>query len=693
MRVPQPGEVFGRYRLDRVIGQGGMGVVFAATDTRLNRTVALKVITGPLAGNEDFLRRFHTEATVLSQLDSPYVIQITDHDEVDGVPYIVTQFVSGTDLSSYLQSHGPLPVRTALVLCAQVARGLGDAHRSGVVHRDIKPGNVLVRAIDTSDMHAYVCDFGIARSEADDGHTAPGIVAGTWTYIAPERTNGAPASPATDLYALGCLLWTCLTGSPPYNGTEVEVVLAHAQAPVPQVPGNDPFTTRLNAVLARLLAKDPAERYGDAAVVRADVERLVADAPATALTRPGRHSDATALRPAAPTAPRPPDAAPTPAPKRRWRVAAAAAVVLLLAGGGAIAAVALAGADDPDDPDDPKDERRAAAVSGDVDGDGYGDLLLYQRRSETFTTLGTWVVPSFGTGFGSPARGDAFEGSPSTGDVDGDGRVDLLWADADDGLVTLQVDPAAGEPWEQMLDAGPTADISDYAVTAGDVTGDGIQDLILPGRTDQDVVHVAVGTGDQFEQPRQWWASDAENGFFFPAGDFDGDGTSELLYWADTDAAQSGEMRLLVADGDRFTVGPTRPVKGASLNPNLAPWLVGDPDGDGRAELVILTGKGLRVVVLEEDDGALTDPATWWFTPLTPEEIREEIYGSTVETHQLADVDGDGDDDLVEVHQPVDERIAITVRISDGSSFADPVERGSLACSGVECEDILAAIH
>ncbi|UMG94622.1 serine/threonine-protein kinase [Nocardioides sp. TF02-7] len=303
MHVPQPGSTLGRYRIDRVIGQGGMGVVYAATDLRLGREVALKVITGPLAATEEYRRRFQHEALAMSRVQSPWIVQIHDHDEVDGLPYIVTQLVPGTDLGSLVAAEGRLPVRRALRLCAQLARGLDDAHRAGVLHRDVKPGNVLLAGTG-DDEHAYLCDFGIALSDAASHRTQTGMVAGTWAYLAPERTLGDPAVPASDLYAVGCVLWTCLTGREPYTGSQVEMAIAHASAPVPQLPGDDEPVTALNRVLARALAKDPADRHPDGAALAADLERLAATAPDAVVEGPVGGAASTAVR-SAPTAPPP----------------------------------------------------------------------------------------------------------------------------------------------------------------------------------------------------------------------------------------------------------------------------------------------------------------------------------------------------------------------------------------------------
>lgn len=299
MRVPSAGEEFGRYRLERVLGRGGMGIVFAATDPRLNRTVALKVITGTLAASPEFRSRFQAEAESLARLDSPHVITIHDHDEIDETPFIVTQYVDGVDLGAWLREHGQLPARQALKLCAQLARGLYDAHRAGVIHRDVKPGNVLVRDIDQPAVHGYLCDFGIARIEGTPGETAAGAITGTWTYMAPERVDNQPASPASDIYSLGCVLWACLTGTDPYAGTEVQVAVAHQQAPIPRLPGSGEFVDRLNAVLETALAKDPAARYRDADAFRQALEELVPLAPGDTVERPAPAGDGTAVRGAA----------------------------------------------------------------------------------------------------------------------------------------------------------------------------------------------------------------------------------------------------------------------------------------------------------------------------------------------------------------------------------------------------------
>jgi hypothetical protein len=703
MRFPQPGEQFGRYRIERVIGQGGMGVVYAATDTRLARMVAIKVITGPLAQNPEFLRRFHDEASVLAQLDSPYVISIIDHDEIDGLPYIVTQYVDGTDLGTLLES-GPLPAKVALTLCAQVARGLGDAHRRGVVHRDVKPANILLRSPGGREMHAYVIDFGIARSEASDGHTATGMVAGTWAYLAPERTQGGEATPASDLYALGCVLWACLTGRPPYAGSDVEMAIAHAQAEVPQLGGDAPFIRDVNGILARLLAKSPQERYGDAATARDELERLAATAPDHTLEAPiADPSAATVVRSTTPPPPPgaagavPPPSAPgthstsAPSRSRKWPVVAAVVAVLVIVAGGTAAFKLVGSGDEENGPGDDTDA--AAAVEGDVDGDGLGDLLLHQDSFDALAPLSVWTVPSQETRFGEPVREGAEEGNPYLGDVDGDGAPDMVWVDAIsvDGQVQLVVD-ADGERTKTSVLADPTTDFGAFSAVT-DLTGDGLDDLVLLS-SDYDIndtVWVAESTGEGFEDPELWWQAETAGGFIWTA-DVDGDGADEVVYWADTEELEAGRLTILEARDGELAVRAERELFNHTLDPFINPWVVGDVDGDGADEFAAISTTGRRITVFEVDGETFTKPVTWMRTHVPLAKARRWAVegGYPISRHALADVDGDGDGDLIEIWEPTDDGIEpafpLRVRLSDGSAFGESEEWGELPC-GEDCSD------
>lgn len=357
---PSVGEDFGAFRITRQLGRGGMGVVFAAEQVGLGRTVALKVLSPELAEQADYRQRFAREASVLARVDSPHIISIFDHGEHDGCLYIATQYVAGGDLSVALDAHGPVPAAPACEIAAQLAFALSDAHQAGIIHRDLKPSNVLLRSI-SSDVFAYLCDFGIAQDRSP-GLTVPGAVAGTFAYLAPERTRGEPATPAADLYALGCVLWTALTARTPYAGTDVEIGMAHVSAPVPQLMESSSVAAAINALLRTAMAKDPASRYSSADAMRSALQEIARlarstphpplvprpqDAPAVPPTRPARPP-----YPSHPSHPSHPSGAPVPRQQRPGRtrlvlVSAGAAMVVIA--GGITAAVALNGEDAADD--------------------------------------------------------------------------------------------------------------------------------------------------------------------------------------------------------------------------------------------------------------------------------------------------------------------------------------------------------
>jgi serine/threonine protein kinase len=270
---PQVGDTVGRYLITEVLGHGGMGVVFVAVAPDLERRVALKVLAPQAAVDPRLRERFAHEAATLARLDSPHIVYILEYGEQDGCPYLVTQLVPGGDLRHHLDEHGPLPPRQAADVMEQVAAGLEEAHSHGIVHRDLKSANILLRTLPSGEFHAYLCDFGIARADTVETTSASGVV-GTLEYLAPERQSGAPASVATDVYSLGCLLWAAVTGAPPYRGSEVDVALAHLRAPVPQLPGDDPVSLRTNAVVARAMAKKPGDRYPSAHEMRNDLVSL-----------------------------------------------------------------------------------------------------------------------------------------------------------------------------------------------------------------------------------------------------------------------------------------------------------------------------------------------------------------------------------------------------------------------------------
>jgi serine/threonine protein kinase len=272
---PEAGETISHFRVGRRLGGGGMGVVFEALDTTLNRQVALKVIAADLAEDAAFRTRFTREAQAQASLDSPHVVQVYAHGEDDGRLWIASQLVPDGDLRAMLTSHGAPPMITALDLMEQVADGLAAAHRAGLVHRDIKPANVMLRRTPTG-FQAYLADFGIARQvDAEATRTASSATVGTPRYMAPELHTGGQPGVASDVYSLGCLLWACLSGSAPYAGTsDFEIVTAHREQPIPQLPDQPPPHAEVNALLRATLAKDPADRPASAALVRDELARL-----------------------------------------------------------------------------------------------------------------------------------------------------------------------------------------------------------------------------------------------------------------------------------------------------------------------------------------------------------------------------------------------------------------------------------
>lgn len=269
---PKVGDRFGGYEITGVIGHGGMGIVFAALQQGLNRPVALKVLDPKFADDPEFATRFAREAETLASMDSPHVIQVLDHGTVEGCLYLATQWVAGGDLAAYLTQHGPLPPPLAIDLTAQIASALADAHARGVIHRDVKPSNVLL-ARTGQDLFAYLCDFGIAQGQ-QPGLTQTGLLAGSLAFTAPERHEAHPATERSDLYSLGCLLWVVLTGSNPYAGTDFQIANQHVTGPVPRLREHGQLERGLNGLLARLMAKDPRERPASAVDVVGELRQL-----------------------------------------------------------------------------------------------------------------------------------------------------------------------------------------------------------------------------------------------------------------------------------------------------------------------------------------------------------------------------------------------------------------------------------
>jgi ABC-type branched-subunit amino acid transport system substrate-binding protein/outer membrane protein assembly factor BamB len=248
-----PGTSFAGYRVDSLVGRGGMGVVYRATDLSLERPVALKLVAPELAEDEHFRARFLREPRLAASLDHPNVIPIYEAGERDGQLYLAMRFVEGSDLKTLLERDGRLSPDRALDVLGQVAGALDAAHRRALVHRDVKPANVLL----DGEGHVYLTDFGITKQLGGES-TDTGRMVGTLDYLAPEQIRGDPVDGRTDVYALGCLLYECLSGTPPFRrGTEAETLWAHMQEEPPPLKGH----AALDPALRKALAKDPGDRY------------------------------------------------------------------------------------------------------------------------------------------------------------------------------------------------------------------------------------------------------------------------------------------------------------------------------------------------------------------------------------------------------------------------------------------------
>jgi eukaryotic-like serine/threonine-protein kinase len=270
----------GRYRLDARIGAGGMSTVYRAFDTTLERLVAIKLMHRDIAGQPDQLERFRREARAVAQLNHPHVVGVIDAGEDGGTPYIVFEHVDGETLKDRIRRHGRLPVAEAIAYAIEIARALGAAHERGIVHRDVKPQNVLVDGEGT----AKVTDFGIARTLDQDGLTADGRVLGTTDYVSPEQALGHAVTGQSDLYSLGIVLFEMLTGDVPFKGeNQVAVAMKHVREELPDVQVLRPeVASALAAIVDRATAKELDQRYADDRQLIADLEHALATEAARA---------------------------------------------------------------------------------------------------------------------------------------------------------------------------------------------------------------------------------------------------------------------------------------------------------------------------------------------------------------------------------------------------------------------------
>jgi eukaryotic-like serine/threonine-protein kinase len=353
------GSVFAGYRVERVLGAGGMGTVYLVRDPDLPRSDALKILSAELSRDPDFRARFVREADVAARLDHPNIVLVYRRGDFDGQLWIAMQYIDGSDADDALRAGTMTPAR-AVHIVGQVGKALDYAHAHGVVHRDVKPANFLLSGPVGPDERVMLSDFGIARVLGDAGLTVTGSLVATLSYAAPEVLAGVPFDGRADLYSLGCTLFRMLTGQTPFSGENGPgaVVAAHLQAPPPRVTDRVPgLSARMDQVIATAMAKDPARRFSSARELAAAAAEALHDAavnttapwqpipsaqvssyPAPTLLS-GQHrvdGPSTAIGPGYFAAPFPPLAR-----RRRGRIVAAALTVVAVAAAAAFTAVTL----------------------------------------------------------------------------------------------------------------------------------------------------------------------------------------------------------------------------------------------------------------------------------------------------------------------------------------------------------------
>ncbi|MEU2542473.1 serine/threonine-protein kinase [Streptomyces iakyrus] len=266
----RPSELIGQqiagYRIEQEIGRGGMAVVYRARDLRLERTVALKLLAPELARNDTFRRRFTHESRAAAAIDHPHIVPVFEAGETDGVLYIAMRYVAGSDLRHVLDRDGPMPPVTAVRVAAQVASALDAAHDHGLVHRDVKPGNILVSRGTDSDHpeHVYLTDFGLTKKSLSlTGFTTVGQFVGTLDYVSPEQISGKPVDARCDVYGFACVVFETLAGHPPFlRDDDMALLWAHQyDEPPPLTEDRPDLDPRVDPVFAQALAKSPDDRY------------------------------------------------------------------------------------------------------------------------------------------------------------------------------------------------------------------------------------------------------------------------------------------------------------------------------------------------------------------------------------------------------------------------------------------------
>ena len=599
------------YRIERAIGRGGMSVVYLAEHVRLGRSVALKLLSPELADSERFRDRFLRESRLAASIDHPNIVPIYDADEADGTLFIAMRYVEGTDLKELIRSEGRLDAGRTAAIVGQVASALDAAHALGLVHRDVKPSNVLL----TPDDHVYVSDFGLTkRALSVSGLTATGQLVGTIDYVAPEHIKGDAVDRRADVYSLGCMVFECLSGHAPYpRDLEVGVLWAHVEEPPPTVTQERPdLPPEVDDVVASAMAKDPEARTASAGEVAAGLRA--------------------ALRIEAPSgeAWSPPKAPPSPSGRRR-RAVLVATVVGVLAVLGVGAALLLSGGGEGGSPVPAADTvarieagstafaesvpvgQDPAGVAVGEDGDlwviNQGDSTVSRIDPEsgeitsTKSTLGiptgvaagegsVWITNGFGgpSGTGQVVRLDLTDGSVEPAFDSGNAKAivvafESIWlADADRDLV-LRYDPEDldAPPIEITTDDDPNASAAPRSLSVGTGAAEGIWVANELGDT---VVRIDPETNEkaepriQVESPSAVAADDSGVWVTSEIGDrvvrFDAVDGRTLRTYQTADGVLDGPTAIVIApDGVRF---------GSVLKPAIARL---DPETDAIERVAI----------------------------------------------------------------------------------------------------------
>src|SRR4051794_13391370 len=488
------GSIVAGYRIESVAGQGGMGVVYRATQLALGRPVALKLIATELAHDVSFRQRFQRESQIAASIDHPNVIPVYEAGEADGSLFLAMRYVDGTDLAALVGREERLAPARAVRILAQIAAGLDAAHRRGLVHRDVKPANVLLA---DEDEHVYLTDFGLTkRTTSRAALTRTGMFVGTLDYCAPEQIRGEPSDGRADIYALGCVLFRCLAGEAPYErDSDVAKMYAHLNDPA---PGASPLVSdgraALDKVIARPRAREPAERYAPAGeFARAALTAVSAPPPAPAAApaplAPLTPAPAPVVSAAAPVAPssgsngKPPeddstveDEEPLPWPQRHRKLVGGTLGTVFAAG---LAAAVLA----------------ASGVLG--GGDGAADKGATAAARPTATATATPAATA------APAQSQAKAVATIDVGKGPDGiAVDekgVVWVNNHDGGTVSRIDGDSGKVLGKPFKVGKNVD--------GIVTGGGITYTAVAGEdrvqrfegADEPIVGASVDVGDDPE--------------------------------------------------------------------------------------------------------------------------------------------------------------------------------------------------